>query len=183
MADLQGVPAAIEIDGLSVMLLRELLVASLRYFDLAGEFATVLRESLGTQLPEALRAVTAKRENREARVILAWRSPTETVLLSEDTTGFAELERRLIGVSDGCMVDQSGGMRVLRVQGRRAEDLLIRLGANTAAPKLGEARSSRLAELQVMVACVQGGEFLLVVERVYADHLLGWIRVTTNDFL
>ena len=183
MADLPGTPTAIDIDGLSVTPMRELLVASLRYFDRAGEFAAVLRQSLGMELPEALQAVTATGEDSGAHVILAWRSPTETVLLSEDTSGFAELERRLTGMSDGCMVDQSGGVRVLRVQGHRAEDLLIRLGANTATPKRGEARSSRLAEVQVMVACVRDGEFILLVERVYADHLLSWIRATTNDFL
>ena len=86
------------------------------------------------------------------------------------------------GVPDGCMVDQTGGICVLRVQGVRAGDLLLRLGATTAVPDLGEARSGRLAELHVLTACVQAGEYLLLVERVYADHLIGWIRATAADF-
>jgi hypothetical protein len=95
------------------------------------------------------------------------------------------------------MVNQTGGIQVLRVQGPRAADLMVRLGAPTAAPAAapaaaraaahvtmpspGEARSSRLAELQVLTACVHAGELLLLVERVYADHLLGWIRATAAD--
>ena len=80
------------------------------------------------------------------------------------------------------MVDQTGGIRVIQLQGRRAVDLLLRLGAATAIPGLGEARSSRLAELHVLVACVQAGHYLLLVERVYANHLLDWIGATVADF-
>jgi hypothetical protein len=80
------------------------------------------------------------------------------------------------------MVDQTGGIRVLRLQGRRAGDLLLRLGAATAIPGLGEARSSRLAELHVLTVCVQAGQYLLLVDRVYAKHLLDWIGATVADF-
>ena len=80
------------------------------------------------------------------------------------------------------MVVQTGGMRVLRVTGPKARDLLLRLGSVTAIPALGEARSARLAELQVLTACVQAGEYLLLVDRVYANHLLGWVRATVADF-
>jgi hypothetical protein len=58
---------------------------------------------------------------------------------------------------------------------------LLRLGAATAIPTLGEARSGRLAELQVLTACVNAGEYLLLVERVYAIHLLEWIGATAAD--
>ena len=53
------------------------------------------------------------------------------------------------------MVVQTGGIRVLRVAGPRAHELLLRLGSATAIPALGEACSGRLAELQVLTACVQ----------------------------
>jgi hypothetical protein len=68
------------------------------------------------------------------------------------------------------------------VRGLKARDLLARLGAVASIPDLGEARSSRLAELQVMTVCVQAGEFLLLVERVYAHHLLEWMGATVADF-
>jgi hypothetical protein len=58
---------------------------------------------------------------------------------------------------------------------------LLRLGATSTIPNLGEARSGRLAELQVLTACLLPGEFLLLVERVYANHLLEWIGATAAD--
>jgi heterotetrameric sarcosine oxidase gamma subunit len=178
----QGTSAAVEIDGVSVSTDRGVQIASLRYFDHAGGFAAAVREAVGNALPEPLRAVQAGNATQGAYLILAWRSPTETVLLSNDRAAFDELERQLAAVPDGCMVNQTGGICVLRVQGEKAGDLLLRLGAATAIPGRGEARSGRLAELQVLTACVQAGEFLLLVERVYANHLIEWIRATVADF-
>jgi heterotetrameric sarcosine oxidase gamma subunit len=175
-------PFIVEIDGLSVSADRDVQVASLRYFDSAGSFAAAVREIVGRALPEPLRAIEVEHATNEAHFIFAWRSPTETLLLCEDRAAFAELEQRLAAAVDGCMVDQTGGVSVLRVQGVRAGDLLSRLGAATAVPDLGEARSARLAELHVLTVCVQAGQFLLLVERVYADHLIGWIRATAADF-
>jgi hypothetical protein len=34
----------------------------------------------------------------------------------------------------------------------------------------------------VLALCVEEGQILLVVERVYSEHLLGWIRDTAADF-
>jgi len=183
MADSQRKPTVVEIDGLSVIEERGLLAASLRYFDSADRFVAAVRESLGRPLPEPLRAVRIDLATSGGQVILAWRTPTETLLLTKDGAAFAELERRLAAEVDGCMVDQTGGLCAFRVRGLKARDLLLRLGAITSIPALGEARSSRLAELQVMTLCVQAGEFLLLVERVYAHHLLEWISATVADFL
>jgi hypothetical protein len=58
---------------------------------------------------------------------------------------------------------------------------LLRLGAATVIPNLGEARSGRLAELQVLTACVSPKEYLLLVERVYLNHLLEWMTATAAD--
>ena len=117
-----------------------------------------------------------------ARFILLWRSPTETLLLSYDPAALAELDERVASEVDGCMVVQTGGIRVLRVAGPKARDLLLRLGSASAIPALGEAHTGRFAELQVLTACVEAGEYLLLVERVYANHLLDWIRATVADF-
>ena len=161
---------------------REVEVASLRYFDTADRFVATVREFLGGPLPEPLRALHIETAVGGARFVLLWRSPTETLLLSHDPAAFAELEQRTAGEVDGCMVVQTGGLRVLRVKGPKARDLLLRLGSATAMPALGEARTGRLAELSVLTACVQAGEYLLVVERVYAKHLLEWIRMSVADF-
>jgi sarcosine oxidase gamma subunit len=175
-------PFIVDIDGLSVSADRDIQIASLRYFDSTGSFAAAVREIVGGALPEPLRAIEVERATNDAHFIFAWRRPTETLLLCEDRAAFAELEQRLAAAVDGCMVDQTGGVCVLRMRGLKARDSLVRLGATTAIPGLGEARSARLAELHVLIICVQAGQFLLLVERVYEDHLIGWIRATAADF-
>jgi heterotetrameric sarcosine oxidase gamma subunit len=174
-------PISVEIDGLSIRADLDVQAASLRYFHHAGAFAAAVREAVGRTLPEPLRAFQVGSAGQGSYVILAWRSPTETLILSNDRAAFNELERQLAAAPDGCMVNQTGGICVLRVQGEKAGDLLLRLGAATAIPILGEARSGRLAELQVLTACLAPQEFLLLVERVYANHLLEWIGATAAD--
>jgi len=174
--------SVVESEGVSIRADRGLLVASLRYFDRAGGFAAAVREAVGRPLPEPLRAFQIGSATQGSYVILAWRSPTETLLLSNDRAAFEGLERQLAAAADGCMVNQTGGVCVLRAQGDKAGHLLLRLGAAAAIAGLGEARSGRLAELQVLTACVQAGEILLLVERVYANHLIEWIRATAADF-
>jgi hypothetical protein len=36
--------------------------------------------------------------------------------------------------------------------------------------------------LTVLSLCLADGERLLIVDRGYAEHLLGWIRATAGDF-
>jgi heterotetrameric sarcosine oxidase gamma subunit len=175
-------PFVVETDGLSVIEERGLLAASLRYFDPADRFVAAIHETVGRPLPERLGAVQVDLATSGAHFILAWRSPTETLLLTQDGAAFAELELILAAEVDGCMVDQTGGISAFRVRGLKARDLLLRLGAVTSIPNVGEARSSRLAELQGMTVCVQAGEYLMLVERVYAHHLLEWITATAADF-
>jgi len=181
MDSAQGNPTAIEVDGLSVSTDRDIRIASLRYFDHAGRFAAAVREAVGRALPEPLCAFQVGSAAQGSYVILAWRSPTETLLLSSDRAAFDELERQLAAAPDGCMVNQTGGIGIIRVRGEKAGDLLLRLGASTAVPSPGGARSGRLAELHVLTACLAPQEFLLLVERVYANHLLEWVRVTAAD--
>jgi heterotetrameric sarcosine oxidase gamma subunit len=168
------------LDGLRVEALPGAQVASLRYFDRAGSFGGVLQQALGQPLPQPQRA-TLTAAGDAAASVLAWRSPTETLLLCSGAAALAELGQRLAGAVDGCMVDQTGGICVLRVQGGRAGELLQRLGAMSAIPGLGEARGGRLAEVHVLTVCVQRAEYLLFVERVYAAHLIEWIRLTLAD--
>jgi sarcosine oxidase gamma subunit len=186
MDNSRGTPAAIEVDGLSVSSVHGLQIASLRYFDSAGGFAHRVRETVGRPLPEPMRASLVDTTANGAQLILLWRGPTETILLCSDRVAFAEFERQLgagaQGQGHGCLVDQTGGICVLRVRGPKARDLLVRLGAATAIPGVGEARSGRLAELHVLTACLQAGEFLLLVEQVYANHLREWMDVTVADF-
>jgi hypothetical protein len=172
--------AAIEVDQLTVDGIRAMQIVSLRYFDPAGSFSAVVQNVIGRPLPQALRADSAA-IGGDAKFILAWRSPTETLLLSTDQRVLVDLKERLAGETDGCMVDQTGGVCAVRVCGGRAGDLLLRLGAGASIPGVGEARSSRLADLPVLALCVQPGTLILLVERVYLQHFLGWIAATAAD--
>lgn len=176
-------PTALALDarGVRIAAVAEVRVATLRYFDRGGRFGGALKQALGESLPRAQRAVLAA-PGQDAEMLLAWRSPTETLLLCASAAAFADLEQRLAGAGDGYMVDQSGGIYVFRVQGERAAEFLQRFAAATSIPALGEARGGRMADLHVLTACVQAGEFLVFVERVYAAHLADWIRATAADF-
>jgi hypothetical protein len=132
----QDKTTAVEIHGLSVSADRDVQIASLRYFDSAGGFAAAVRKAVGRPLPEPLQALKVGSAMQGPYVILAWRSPTETLLLTDDRSAFGELERQLSAAADGCMVNQAGGICVLRVQGEKAGDLLLRLGAAIAIPNL-----------------------------------------------
>ena len=174
--------APIEAGGLAVGMELDYQIASLRYFNSAGAFAAGVREIIGQTLAQPLRAHTGEAASKRAPFVLFWRSPTENLFLTRDAVLFAELQKRLAAEVDGCMVEQTGGIRVLRVTGPKARDLLLRLGAATAIPaEVGGARTGRMAELPVLTASIEAGEYLLLVERVYVSHLLEWMGATAAD--
>ena len=194
-----GVEDGFSAHELSVRWDHGLAVAALRYFDPAGPFAAEVGEVLGGPLPEPLRAYrrvlvtagdgasaagasSAGASSAGSELVLAWRGSTETLLVTADAGCLAAVDRFAAARSDGCLLDQTGGILTLVVAGARASDLLLRLGSTDAVPALGEARTSRLAELSVMSLCTRPGEILLLVERVYVRHLFGWIRETVADF-
>ena len=125
-------------------------------------------------MPGPLAAV--RYASAQAELILAWRSPTETLIMTADGAAFAAVASRAAeDRSAGYLVDQTGGVRAWQLAGARARDVLERIGSAGSIPALGEARTGRLAELPVLSLSVREGEFVLLVERVYSEHLLGWI--------
>jgi heterotetrameric sarcosine oxidase gamma subunit len=164
--------------GLTVRLDETMQAAALRYFVGGGAFAAAVHELTGLALPQVLQAACTA----DGQLLLAWRSPTETLCLTDCTTRLSDLEAKLAGVADGCLVNLSGGLQVLRVSGERIADLLCRLGGTASVPPPGQARRSRMAEVPVLALSLRAGETLLVVDRAYADHLCGWIRETLLDF-
>jgi sarcosine oxidase gamma subunit len=181
MVDAVSRVATIEAAGLRVSLDLAVHVASLRYFEVDGSFAATVHSVIGAALPGVLQAAKVPAASEHGTFILAWRSPTETLALSSDAERFSNLKIALADTRDGCVVDQSGGLRVLRASGERVFDLLMRLGSAASAPKSGESRRSRLADISVLALCVVPSETLLVVDRVHAEHLLAWIRQTADD--
>jgi hypothetical protein len=170
---------SVEAPGICVALDRRMYVASLRYFACDGPFAQVVRAAVGASLPDRLCATCG--DPSDAGSVMAWRSPTETILLCADEALLKKLEFDVAPLRDGCFVVQTGGARILRASGARVADLFARMGGQAVLPPLGGARRGRLAEIAVLAIQAQGDETLLVVERVYAEHLMDWIRITATD--
>jgi hypothetical protein len=164
--------------GLRVTVDHGMQVATLRYFSVAGDFAAAVRAATGAPLPQPCAAL----ELPAAGVILAWRSPTETLCLAASAPPLSQLAASLTQAADGCLVDLSGGLKVLRVSGGRIAHLLCRLGGTASVPAMGEARRSRLADVPVLALAVRHAETLLVIDRTLLPHLLGWIGDTLLDF-
>jgi len=187
MVSLPPSDASLQAEGIRVEVLPGVYVASLRYFEPHGDFSALVRQIAGRELPQPLQAsssggMTGMSGMPGLRCVLAWRSPTETLLLSDDAGTFAKYREGLAGAADGCLVDQTGGFRVLRVRGPKTHDLLQRLGSEDSIPGEGAALAGRLAELHVLTLCVETGTLLLVVERSFLGHLLHWIEITIADW-
>lgn len=171
----------VEAPGVRVSFDQGIHVASLRYFDPSGAFSRTVQASIGMQLPDRLCAACATQCTGAGTAVLAWRSPTETLLLCDGPALIARLQADVATQNDGCLVDQTGGMWVLRASGERIADLFARMGGQETLPATGAARRSRLAEIAVLALKVQPGEILLIVERLYVEHLMGWIRASAAD--
>jgi heterotetrameric sarcosine oxidase gamma subunit len=168
--------ADIGFGGVAVRLEADAPAAALRYVVSDGEFA-VAAGVAGAPIPATLEAHDTGDE-----LLLAWRSPTETLCLARSAARLAQLCRALDGIPGGCCVDLSGALSVVHLCGERIPDLLARIGSAASLPGIGEARRSRMADVPVLALCVNAPEVLLVVDRAYAAHLLGWIRETLLDF-
>lgn len=171
----------IDIPDLAVRPRADLKVGALRYFNAPQALPPSVAEILGGALPAPLRVVV--RAAGDAGLILAWRTPTETLVLSGDGAVFDALAQRMTAASAwGCFVELTGGLTVWEATGGRTRDLLERLGSAASMPGLGEARTSRMADLSVLAARIEEAATLLVVDRLYAEHLLGWMQVISADF-
>jgi heterotetrameric sarcosine oxidase gamma subunit len=156
--------------------------ASLRYFaSMAADISASIEAAVGLAIPDALKANRVRTDGRQGTSILAWLSPTETLLLSTDDLRFDQLAA-CIAAAGGYFVDQTGGIAVLKVTGKRTEDLLLRIGLSDSFPDIGEAKRSRMADVSVLALRVCSGVTLLVVNRTHTEHLMNWIRVSALDF-
>jgi hypothetical protein len=171
----------VEAPGVRVSLDQGMHVASLRYFDPSGAFPRTVQASIGTQLPDRLCATYVSRRTGAEKAVLAWCSPTETLLVCDEAALIAQLLVDVATLNDGCVVDQTGGTWVLRATGEGVADLFARMGGQATLPASGAARRGRLADIPVLALQVQPGEILLIVERLYVEHMMGWIRASAAD--
>src|SRR5205807_4023541 len=158
--------APIEAAGLAVRMEEGMQAATLRYFELGGAFAAAVRQATGAALPQPLEAA----QSADGQLTLAWRSPTETLLLTPSAERFAQLEARLASAPEGCLVNLSGGLEVLRVTGEPLADLLCRLGGTASVPRPGEPRGSRLAAVPGLAPPVRPGEPLPLADPASPGH-------------
>jgi hypothetical protein len=154
---------------------------SLRYFLPDGPFADAVR--LSTELSLPIDPCTVRVTNENSPTLLVWRSPTESLLLTRHSSIIEILSSAAARLQDGCVVDLTGGTCVLSVHGTGVDDLLARIGCHGSAPPRRTVRSTRVADLPVILIRGECPDVLLLVDRVYLDHLMSWMRVTIDDLI
>ena len=127
--------------------------ASLRYFaSMAGGISGSIEAAVRLSLPGALKATRVSTDGRQETSILAWLSPTETLLLSTSDVRFDQLAA-CTTVAGGYFVDQTDGFSVIKLTGKGAEDLLICIGLSDSLPDLGEANHDVYCSMLTVLAC------------------------------
>jgi heterotetrameric sarcosine oxidase gamma subunit len=151
-------------------------IASLRYHDPLGAFAATL-QPLGLALPQPLRCVVTGSAAGSIDV-LAWRSPTETIWICDSTPRFDALRRALPAMDEGCLVDQTHGRRLIRLRGA-AGPSLAQLGSGFTEIGVGAVRIGRMADIVVLACRPSAEEWLLIVDRLYLEHFIGYLNNVT----
>jgi hypothetical protein len=172
--------ASIENPRLQVELQPQWHIASLRYFTRKGAFARVVSAVTGLNVPNESCAAHADDAN-QAVTLLAWRSATETTLVTRAAGLVDALQTSAARLDDGCVIDQTGGLLVLRAHGPAVMDLVARKAGHGAMPASGQSRRVRFAEVAVLIVKVRADEVLLIVDRIYAPHLMASIRASAAD--
>lgn len=178
MADTEQLLPRIEAPGITVVADAAMSVASLRYFMPSGAFVAVVRRHLGVDLPLDSNSIAIT--DRPA-TLLAWRRPGECLLISPDCGIVDELVAASGGFSDGRAINLTHGTCVLRIGGCRSAELFSRVGCHGSMPPPESARATRVAELHVMLIRALSDDILLLIDRLYVEHLMRWIRASIAD--
>lgn len=153
---------------------------SLRYFDANAEFVSRIQLVTGCELPGPLEARETSLPPTADGGVLAWRSPTETLLLAANVSALAAFDG-LPASADGCAIDLTGAFSRFTCAGRELGAVFARLGGTGIFPGPGEAKRGRLADMPAFALSVREGECLILVEHYYARHLGEWIRQAVNN--
>jgi heterotetrameric sarcosine oxidase gamma subunit len=179
LADTKQSLERIESPGITVVSDAAMTVASLRYFVADGGFAAAVRRHLGVDLPIDPNSIAIA---DRPTTLLAWRRPGECLLISPEFGLADELVTTSGGLSDGRAINLTDGTCVLRIGGHRSAELLSRMSCHGSIPLADSARATRVAELPVVLIRALSDEVLLLIDRLYVEHLMQWIRASIADF-
>ncbi len=157
--------APVESAALTASVEETICIASLRHFSSSGDFALKLRAVLGTTLPETGQMLRVRGGAPQADWLLAWRRQGETLALTPQPAALEALQTALEPVDDGCLVELTGGLLPLHVRGGALGALLARTAGANVAPRPGECRTGRLADVPVTLLGIEPDEVLMLVER------------------
>jgi heterotetrameric sarcosine oxidase gamma subunit len=167
--------------GIAVALDPEMSVMSLRYFEPHGAFAAAVRRCLGLQLP--FEPNTIEVADHRLLTLLAWRRPGECLLLSRDSAIVEDVATATVGLGDGRAINITGGACVVRIGGPQTGALLSRIGCHDSMPAPRSSRATRVADLPVVLVRTEGLDVHLLLDRVYLEHMMHWLRVSIDESL
>ena len=179
MADSDAYLNPLAAPGISVALDPEMSVMSLRYFEPHGPFAAALWRCLGLQLP--LEPHTIEVADPRLPTLLAWRRPGECLLLCWDSALIESVATATVGLGDGRAINITGGVCVIRIGGPETSGLLSRIGCHDSMPAPRSSRATRIADLPVVLLRTDALDVHLLVDRVYLEHMMDWLRVSIED--
>jgi heterotetrameric sarcosine oxidase gamma subunit len=165
--------------GIAVALDPEMSVMSLRYFEPHGAFAAAVRRCLGLQLPFEPNAIEVA--DRRLLTLLAWRRPGECLLLSRDAAIIEGVATATVSLGDGRAINITGGACVVHISGPQTGELLSRIGCHDSMPAPRSSRATRVADLPVVLVRTEGLDVHLLLDRVYLEHMMHWLRVSIDD--
>ncbi len=160
--------------ALALKVVEPMHVLSLRH--LPGGGLAALADALAAQ---ALPALPQPGQSCGSERMLIWRSPNETLLLTQDAVQAAALLtalRPVPGALAGAL-DLSHGMLVVTLQGSGVDALLSRLVDAHALPReTGQASRMRLADIAAVVWREAPDRVGLLVDRANDPYLAAWLR-------
>jgi heterotetrameric sarcosine oxidase gamma subunit len=164
--------------AIALRLVEPLHVLSLRHFPGGGASAlsTVLAEHRLPGLP-------GPGHSRGIEPRLIWRSPTETLLLTQDAAQASALLAALRPAPGAlaCALDLSAGTLVVTLQGGNVEALLSRLVDAHALPRgTDQASRVRLADIAAVVWRGAPDHLGLLVDRANAHYLARWLSYAAD---
>jgi heterotetrameric sarcosine oxidase gamma subunit len=164
--------------ALTVTLLESMHVLSLRHWpgDGSAMLAAVLRAQGLAPMPEPGRSSGIE-------PLLIWRSPNETLLLTQDATQAAALLAALRPLPGAlaCALDLSSGSLVLQLQGGSGQAVLSRLVDAQALPSVaGQASRMKLSDIAAVVWREAPDRAGILIDRANDHYLAHWLSYASD---